>query len=44
MSRGVLLGAVAVGLATLPETRGQKTGTQVIDARQTGRELIASIS
>src|SRR6266446_6395707 len=44
MSRGVLLGAVAVRLATLTETRGQKAGTQIIDAGQTGRQLIASIS
>jgi hypothetical protein len=41
MPRGILLGAVAVGLATLTETRGQKAGTQVINTRQTGRELIA---
>jgi hypothetical protein len=44
MSQGVLLGAVAVRLATLTETRGQKAGTQVIDAGQASRELIASIS
>ena len=44
MTWGVLLGAVAVQLATLTETRGQKTRTQVADAGQTGRELITSIS
>ena len=44
MSGRPFLGAVAVRLATLTETRGQKTGTQVVDAGQTGRQLIASIS
>jgi len=44
VSRGVLLSAVAVELATLTEPRGQKTGAQVIDAGQTRDELIAFIS
>src|SRR5580700_1104676 len=44
MSGRVFPGAVAVRLATLTETRGQKTGTQVLDVGQTGRQLIASIS
>src|SRR6266480_1782382 len=44
VSRGVLLSAVAVGLATLTEPRGQKTGAQVIDAGQTRDELITFIS
>jgi hypothetical protein len=35
---------MAVALATLTETRGEKTWTQVIDTGETGRELIASIS
>jgi hypothetical protein len=35
---------MAVRLATLSETRGQKARAQVIDAGQTGRELIASSS
>ena len=43
VSRRVLLSAVAVRLATLTETRSQKTGTQVFDVSQTGRELIAFI-
>jgi len=44
VSRGVFLSAVAVGLATLTEPRGQKTGAQVIDADQTRNELITFIS
>ena len=44
MSRGVFLSAVAVGLATLTEPRGQKTRAQVIDAGQTRNELITFIS
>jgi hypothetical protein len=43
MSRGIFLGAVAVGLATLTETRGQNTRTQIVDAGQTSGELIAFI-
>jgi hypothetical protein len=44
VSSGVLLGAVAVGLATLTKTCGQKTGAHILDAGQTGREQIALIS
>ncbi len=44
MSRGVFLSAVAVGLATLTEPRGQKTRAQVIDAGQTRNELITCLS
>jgi len=44
VSRGVFLSAVAVGLATLTEPRGQKTRAQVIDAGQTRNELITFIS
>src|ERR1700674_1656833 len=44
MPRGMLLGAVAVQLATLTKTCGQKTGTQVVDAGQASSELIAFFS
>jgi len=44
VSRGILLGTVAVGLATFTETRGQKTRTQIVDARQTSGELIAFVT
>src|SRR3982074_151261 len=44
MSRGVLLGAVAVRFAALTETRGQKARTQVLDVGQTGGQLLAAIS
>jgi plasmid replication initiation protein len=44
VSRGVLLSAVAVGLATLTKARGQKTGAQVLDTGQTRDELITLIS
>lgn len=43
VSRGVLPSAVAVGLATLTETRGQKTGAQVFHVSQTGGDLMAFI-
>jgi hypothetical protein len=43
VSRGVLLSAVAVGLATLTETRSQKTGAQVFNVSQAGGELMAFI-
>jgi hypothetical protein len=43
MSRGVLLGAVAVRLATLTETRSQNAWTQIFKLSQVGNELIASI-
>jgi hypothetical protein len=44
VSQGILLGAVAIGLAALTETSGQETGTQVIDLGQTGGNLSALIS
>jgi hypothetical protein len=44
VSRGILLSAVAVGLATLAEPRGQKAGAQVRNAAQTSGELIPFIS
>ena len=43
VSWGILLGAVAVRLATFTETRGQKTGTQILDVGHAGGELIAFI-
>jgi hypothetical protein len=44
VSRGILLSAVAVGLATLAEPRGQKAGAQVLHAAQTSGELIPFLS
>jgi hypothetical protein len=44
VSRGILLSAVTVALATFTKSRGEKTGAQVIDAGQAGGELITSIS
>jgi hypothetical protein len=35
---------MTVGLATLTVTRGENTGTQVVDSGQTGGDLIAAIS
>ena len=43
MSWGILLGAVAVRLATFTETRGQKTGTQIVDVGHASGKLIAFI-
>ena len=40
MSRGILLSAVTVALATFTKSCGEKTGAHVIDAGQTGGELI----
>ena len=39
----VLVSAMAIGLATPTETRGQKAGAQVLDVGQAGRELITFI-
>ncbi len=44
VSRGILLSAVTVALATFTKSCGEKTGAHVIDAGQTGGELITSIS
>jgi len=44
VSRRILLSAVAVGLATLAEPRGQKAGAQVLNAAQTSGELIPFLS
>ena len=44
VSRGILLSAVAVGLATLAEPRGQKAGAQVLNTAQTSGELIPFLS
>src|ERR1700674_1393205 len=43
VSWGILLGAVAVRLATFTETRGQKTGTQIVDVGHASGELVAFI-
>jgi hypothetical protein len=43
VSWGILLGAVAVRLATFTETRSQKTGTQIVDVGHASGELIAFI-
>src|SRR5215468_7803151 len=40
VSWGTLPSTVAVGLATLTESRGQKTGAQVADLGQASRKLI----
>jgi hypothetical protein len=41
VSRGVLLRTVAVRLATLAESGGQRTATEIADLSQTGLELLA---
>src|SRR4029077_18475763 len=38
VSLGILLGAMAIRLATFTKARGQKTGTQIVDAGQTASE------
>src|SRR5271165_6138295 len=44
VSQGILLGAVAIGLAALTETGSQEAGTQVINLGQTGSKQSAFIS
>jgi len=44
VSRGIFVGAVAVGLATFTKTRSQKTRAQIVDTRQTSGELIAFVT
>jgi len=39
--RGVFLRTVAVGLATLAESRGERATTEIADLSQTGLELLA---
>jgi hypothetical protein len=41
VSWGILVGAMAIRLATFTKARGQKTGTQIVDVGQTASELIA---
>src|SRR5580704_961808 len=41
VSRGILLGAMAIRLATFTKARGQKTRTQIVDVGRTASELIA---
>lgn len=40
VSQGVFLCTVAVRLATLAESRGERAGTEIVDLRQTGLELL----
>jgi len=41
VSRGVFLGTVAIRLATLAESRGERAGTEIADLSQTSLELLA---